>query len=140
MYLVCNYTRTITSRPPLRATPIPSGLLFKDLSRGGRGARAPVTQTLRSPPLAAESRLCFALPVTIDALDYKFKLTAAFQMQRSTTRKQQSFTQSTPYYTPTPARTRRSPAFTRQNHTKLVNNIKQRHHYLPQGDCGSTPP
>ena len=139
LYLVCNYTRTITSRPPrpLRRLYHPDS---SRTSRGGRGARAPVTQTLRSPPLAAESRLCFALPVTIDALDYKFKLTAGPQpsRKRSTTRKQQS----TPYYTPTPARTRRSPspAFTRQNHTKLVNNRKQRHHYLPQGDCGTTPP
>ena len=76
MYLVCNYTRTITSRPPLRLYHPDSS---SRTSRGGRGARAPVTQTLRSPPLAAESRLCFALPVPIDALDSKFKLTAAFQ-------------------------------------------------------------
>ena len=77
------------------------------------------------PP--AEARLRFASLVTINALDYKFKLTAAFQKALD----DQEAAVTLHYAHPC---TRRSPAST------SLNNRKQRHHYLPRGDCGTTPP
>ena len=80
----------VTIRAPLRAVRLVRYALYHPdssrTSRGGRGARAPVTQTLRSPPLAAESRLCFALPVTIDGRRPRLQIQAHRSLPESARR------------------------------------------------------
>ena len=74
--------------------------------------------SLKSKVPPAEARLRFASLVTINALDYKFKLTAAFQKALEARRHRSS---SYPPLRP-PPHTRRSPANFRQHHTKNTQN------------------